>query len=533
MKLKIILLLIITLSFLVRLYNLRTNPPALYWDEVSIGLNAEALIKTGADEYGHKLPLFFEAFQEYKLPGYIYSVVPFVKIFGMDELSVRLPAVIYGVFTVLLMYLLVSKLINKKVGLLSAFFMSITPWAVLFSRAGFEANAGVSVLTAGMLFLVLWVKQKKFLTFGIILLFLSTLFYNSNRVFVPIFICTFFMFFLKRIWSYKKSLIISLFVGIVITIPLLFGNSLNRFSYVSVFNDLGIIQDSVRFRQDDNTNLSRLFHYRYFSYGRELFKNYMSHFSPQFLLFNLDGNPRHNIPGVGLIFLIQFPLFIFGFITMHRKIDDKSKVLLSWMLLSPLASSLAIPSPHALRGLLMFPPMIIYTAYGLDRFTSAYLNRLNHTIPAIFTCIISISFLFFIHQLFVHYPIYSNRDWAFGYKEIYQFVQRKQNDYINIYVTGRYWRPYIFSLFYLNTDLAVYQNNVSHNKIGNIYFGYASYDTSDPYYNYSQMEGVEKRLRNSSRNLLILSPEEKHSEDKIIKVIYDLEKKPLFIFVET
>src|SRR3990167_125576 len=120
MKEKILFLLILSLSFFLRVYNLQSNPPGLYWDEVSIGYNAWSLSQTGADEYGERHPFLFEAFQEYKLPGFIYSVLPFVKMSGMNELSIRFPAVLYSLMLVWLLYLSVSLLFDKKVALLSA-----------------------------------------------------------------------------------------------------------------------------------------------------------------------------------------------------------------------------------------------------------------------------------------------------------------------------------------------------------------------------------------------------------------------------
>jgi len=82
---KFLLVLICAFFLITRVYKIAEIPPSLYWDEASIGYNAYSIAETGKDEWGESFPLHFRAFGEFKLPVYIYSVVPFVKIFGLNE----------------------------------------------------------------------------------------------------------------------------------------------------------------------------------------------------------------------------------------------------------------------------------------------------------------------------------------------------------------------------------------------------------------------------------------------------------------
>ena len=63
---------------------------------------------------GEFIPLHFRAFGEFKLPVYIYSVVFTESIFGLTPFAVRLPSVIYGLLSVIGLYLVVLKLTNKN-----------------------------------------------------------------------------------------------------------------------------------------------------------------------------------------------------------------------------------------------------------------------------------------------------------------------------------------------------------------------------------------------------------------------------------
>ncbi|MBV8301108.1 MAG: hypothetical protein JOY68_04205, partial [Candidatus Dormibacteraeota bacterium] len=54
------------------LATLDTAPPGMYIDEASIGYNAWAIAHYGVDEHGFTMPLYFQAFGEYKNPVYVY-----------------------------------------------------------------------------------------------------------------------------------------------------------------------------------------------------------------------------------------------------------------------------------------------------------------------------------------------------------------------------------------------------------------------------------------------------------------------------
>src|SRR3989304_8410790 len=104
MRTKLLIILILLLAFILRFYNLETNPPGLYWDEVSNGYNAYSVLKTAKDEYGVFLPTVFRSYDDYKPPVYIYAVVPSIAVFGLNEFAVRFPSAALGVFTLFLLF---------------------------------------------------------------------------------------------------------------------------------------------------------------------------------------------------------------------------------------------------------------------------------------------------------------------------------------------------------------------------------------------------------------------------------------------
>ena len=110
----IILICIVLIGFVLRFYRLGENPPGLNWDEASLGYNAYAILKTGADEYGTQTPLSIRSFDDYKPPLYVYLTVPSVALFGLNAFSVRFVSALLGSLAVVVMYFLTKEITNYE-----------------------------------------------------------------------------------------------------------------------------------------------------------------------------------------------------------------------------------------------------------------------------------------------------------------------------------------------------------------------------------------------------------------------------------
>lgn len=537
MKARIIIGAILILAFILRIYKITNVPPSLYWDEVAIGYNAWSILTTGKDEYGHTLPLLFESFQEYKLPGLIYTTVPFIKIFGLNEISIRLPSVIFGVLAVLFIYLLASELFSSEIGFLSALFLAVSPWHIQFSRAGFEANGGLTMIIIGVYCLVKGIRYSKWLYIGFFFSVLSVYFYYVLRLFVPLIILSYLYYYKAQKLHFKK-LILPLVLGFIVFTPFLlklFGpSSMARLSQVSIVNDESVLTQSIKNKSEDQYIwLGKIMHYRYTVIAQQLIRNYLLHYSPEFFLFGRDSNLRHQVPGTGLIYIWEFLLILVGLYILLRQKCNALKLVVPWLLLSPFAASFAEPSPHALRALVMVPILQILGSFGFISFLKSIGKTAQTILKCVLTVCMMVSVSYFLHQYIVHYPHVSSREWAYGYKEVVTYISQNKSRYHEIYLTGKYWRPYIFTLFYMQYPPELFQQNISHSKIGNIFFGHADYDSSDAYYDYGGNKDIKYIIRHEPKSLLILAPDEKTPDDTVVDTVRDLDGKPLFLFVET
>ncbi|MCX6704914.1 MAG: glycosyltransferase family 39 protein [Candidatus Woesebacteria bacterium] len=224
MKNKVIFAFVLLLFLISRIYKIAEIPASVYWDEASIGYNAYSIATDLKDEWGEKLPLHFRAFGEFKLPVYIYSVAVFVKVFGLNEYAVRLPAVLYSLGTLIVIYLLTKKITGKKwVAILASFILCVSPWFFIFSRTGYEVTAGLFFFLLGTYIFLLIDKSKYLLPVATVSFLLSFYSYNSFRIIIPIWLAALFVYRYHDLGKLKKEWILifaSLLIFILSLIPI-------------------------------------------------------------------------------------------------------------------------------------------------------------------------------------------------------------------------------------------------------------------------------------------------------------------------
>lgn len=410
-----LLVLISALFLFTRLFLIQDIPSSIYWDEASIGYNAYSVLKTGKDEWGETLPLHFRAFGEFKLPVYVYSVLVSESVFGLNAFSVRLPSVLYGLMSVIGIYLLVMEISrNKEISVISSLLFSISPWYFIFSRTGYEASAGLTFFIWGI-YLFLKYKDKRIkIIFSIVSLLLSFYSYNSFRILVPISLV--FIFGYQLFKNRKKELIISGLIVSLSLVPL----------YKLYKNDSGLSRLTTVGAKTD------------------IVSNYFKNFSFEYLFFKGDTNPRSQIPGQSQLYIIDSVFVLLGIYFIYKKKDFKYLIPLIGLIVAPIPAAITRENPHALRSILLAPVFSVIAAFGIYFFVSKfkkYKSILYKVIPSIYMLFFVVLFLNFI----VGYNKQTLSDWQYEYKETFQ---NKTSGCIE----DKYGQPYIFALFYQKTE---------------------------------------------------------------------------------
>lgn len=491
-----ILLLIVALSFLLRFFMLTTNPPGLYWDEVSNGYNAYSILKTARDEYGVFLPTVFRSYDDYKPPVYIYTLVPSIAIFDLGEFAVRFPSALAGVLTVMLTYFLTKKITgNYKIALFAAFFLAISPWHLQFSRGGFEANFMQFLTLLGIILFLYsfnksWLLPLSAVSFG---LALNT--YQGAKIWIPLVLIMLILFYKKERISFGRKLILPTLILILSTLPILsnFQNSILRGKSVSIFSQ----------KQENTPEL--------------LIKGYLNHYSPSFLFSRGDSIGRHSVSGTGELYAFELPLIFLGlfYYIVRQNIKHRS-LLLSWFLLAPIPAALSDPTPHALRSITFLPIWSIFSAIGLFRLiTSEFLKRIKPLYLSSLFIISLFNLVLYLHLYYVHYPKEKGPDWQDGYRDLISYVDNVKDNYESIAISEVLGKSYIYTLFYLKYDPKAYQQNGNSQAFDKFEFFKYSWEKTKP------------------GRALIISSSFEGTGPKVLKEIYNTNKDPVFRISES
>ena len=450
-----ILILITFLGFSLRIWKLTTSPAGLYIDETSIGYNAYSLITTGRDEHGKFMPLFFEAFGEYKLPLYIYLVAITQLLTGPTDLSARIPAVLFGTLTIPVIFLLSKELlrntsnqtIQNRIPYLSAFLLAISPWHFQFTRPGFEASVGLFFLSLALYAFFRAIRENSIFILGIaILSFVMTFYsYNSARVVTPIILLTLVILYFKK-FSLLSWLKISLIGGIIALPFIIFSLSpegLARARQISIF-----------YQPIEN------------SLVRQFLSNYWVNVSPLYLFVKGDPTIAHLTPyRMSLLYFVELPFFFIGLLMLLIKRSKEYFFILILLLVAFIPPAIATLNPHALRAFLVLPASTFISALGFGYFLTVFQKTyVKNFLVGLYVVTLGISTYKFLDIYHNKYAINAGWDWQVGIKKASLRVLETENNYSDIYFD---LDPRSISvLWYLKIHPALYQESINKNHLG-------------------------------------------------------------------
>lgn len=471
MKQKILLLflLILGIGILFRTYLVTEIPPGINRDEGSIGYTAYSILKNGMDEYGASYPLSFQSFGDWKLPLYIYSVVPLISIFGLSELSVRLTSILAGIGTIIVTFFLVKELFkNNTLALITMFLTAVAPWHVHLSRVESEANTAVFFVSLGVLLFLKALRGAKWLLVPSSILFaLSYYTYAGNYIFTTLLVGGLLVIYNTSLFRSKYLLVgiaVFLILSAIIFSQTVFSANKTKLSGINIFGDPSVVHAKIempRTEHGDQPLFTRVVHNRVV-FGLERFaQNYINSFSPQFLFIHGGTNRAHNIQNFGNMFIVESLFLLLGFMYLFTKKKDSSdKLVLWWFLIAPLAAAITKDAPHTNRMFAIFPILPLVTAIGMY---SALEYSKKFPFRKVIIVFVALLFLLnialYVDRYFVHFPKNEVESWGLGYKALYEKLEM---DYPNkqIVISRPEYSPYIFFLFYSKYDPKRYVQTV-------------------------------------------------------------------------
>jgi len=389
--------LFVLISFF-HIWQLADLPRGLYVDESSIGLNAAEIAESGHDEHGYRMPIYFEAFGEYKNPVYIYLSAFIFKILGASEFTLRLTSFIFFYLFLFGFYILVEKLFkgNKAIVAYSLISAGFLPWFFPMSRIAFEVISHLTVAVYILLFVYQTYheddKAKRWLYPLLTGLFigLSIYTYSTARLLSLFMIPTLFAVYYSRKYLYTNLRVLAGFI--IGLIPYLIFSHNNPGALTDRFKTLTYIFDSS------------------LSFGERLnifVENYFSYLSPNYFFYTGDTNLRHHIGYGGELFIVVAALALIGlvwlFATGYFRQHKYLIFLLISFLFSPIAAALTT-GDSSLRSVLVGLYILIFSLFGLSALLTLDDKKARNVACLVIALALSIEVFNYLHYYFIDYP---------------------------------------------------------------------------------------------------------------------------------
>lgn len=426
---------IILIAFFVRVINLQQVPAGFFGDEASIAYNAYSIMTTGRDDHDVFLPIFFQSFGDYKNPLFIYSAIPFIKIFGLTEFAVRFESALFGIITIIFLYVLAKEWFSRKAGLVAALVAATMPWLLHYNRIGFELNAYAAFFTATVYLFVKAVKNKFYFIPAFLVAGITLYTYQPPKLLIPLLLFGLSVIYWKPFLKNWQTVLIGFGVFCLISIPLIV--SFFTGQATARFNDVSILSKDLPW---DQTAL--LF-----------FKNYSWQFMPQYFIVG-EGTfiTRHFINGLLPVLPVTLPFVVVGILACLWTVKKKSsQVLLYWLLLYPIAGAVTADPPFTGRSVIGAPLVVLLITYGIY-VTVKLVRRIVYQtlLSAFIVCLILGNFMSFLAFYFVEYPKLSSDfwGWQYGPREIMRYFVAHEDGYDELIMSTAFNEPDIFVKFY-------------------------------------------------------------------------------------
>lgn len=461
---------IIFVAFLLRFYQLGNVPHGMTWDEAAVGYNGFAIFNTRRDEWLNKLPVSFTSFGDYKAPLAIYINGVFTFFLGMNLMAVRFPFALASILAIVGAVLLATEVFKdskyvKYYSVFVAFLMTLSPWHIHYSRAGFESGMALSFLIWAMFltYKSINLKFKNLLISSLAAVFyLASIYtYHSSKVVVPLMLFVFFITNSKLILKHAKKLIFPGVIFLVVLVPFikdsLVGEGLTR-AGVTVFSSSLSMMEKISY----------------------IISSYATHLSLKFLLFGETTTLRHSTGYLGVLFVTTLFLVLAGVIALFKNKNNQINnfVFVVMIFVGLLPACISMEIPHANRSLLALPGFIFTAVFGLDllikKLNSIKLNKNNSgskgekniVTKSVVGLILILHILFSISFLNHYFTVFAKESadaFKDGYIEAFEITEKYEKgldgypQVEKIIFTSKYGQPYIYALFVRKTNPIWYQ----------------------------------------------------------------------------
>ena len=382
---------IFIIGCLVRILFIGQIPTGLNQDEASNAYEAFAILNYGIDRNGIKNPIHLIAWGSGQNIAYTWLCMPFIKLFGLNTITTRIPMAIIGCISIYVFYIFLKELFNKKYALIGTIYFSLFPWHIMKSRWGLDCNIFPDLILWGTTLVLLFIKrqEKKYLYLSILTFAFSFYSYGTSYMFIPLFLggVWIYMFVNKKITI--KDFILSTILFLILIIPILVFIIINLFDLPQMqflgFTIPRMVENRffVIMNSDGQPNLLA-----------NCFNNLISVF--QTIIFQGDGLPWNGMDWLGICYTLFVPFFLIGpFISIKNKTENE--FLINWWFICSIILAASILS-NVNRINIIFIPVAYYIVRGIMFFINNRPQSSFVIFPALALC-----FIIFVGNYFTYH----------------------------------------------------------------------------------------------------------------------------------
>jgi len=446
---------ILLIGIIPRVYQFGRVPNGVNIDEASSGYDAFAMLNYGIDMNGYKNPVVLISFGSGHAALSTYLSIPFIALLGLNQVSIRLVNLIFGILSLLIFYLLVRKVEDKQTALIAMFLLAINPWHIMISRWGLDCNLFPAIFLIATCFLVYSDRFPFFFPLAMATYGLSLYAYATSYFFLPVFFLLTLWVFLKNNRIMVKYLLAGFFLLVVISLPTILYLVINTFrlnpiqtSWISIPRTLGPTRYMV---------VSSLFS------GENILKEVIQNalWMVKVLLVQDDTLIMNAVPGFGTIYLFGVPFMLVGlWVVLKEQLAVKKYhprfIFLTWILAAIALGLVMRVSINRIN--IIYLPII----YLMSKAIGSLLNR-SRVLALASIALFLIGFVGFNWTYFSEYVDVINPAFNEGLHEAIDFATKNSDGLI--FISRTIHAPYIHVLFSQRIDPHDFLENVVYDDI--------------------------------------------------------------------
>ena len=202
------IIIIMALAIFSRVVLIDQCPGGIHADEAFSGYEAWSLLHYGVDSAGYTNPVYLTVWGGGMSVLNSILMIPGIALFGLNAVTVKIPAMVMGIVSVFVFYLLLKEIADAKTALWGSFLLAISPWHIMISRYGMDANLCPAFVLIAMYLTALGIKDNRNLKWAAVSWGIALYSYVVLWIFEPIFLLLLFLYCMKyhKIKDYKQVL---------------------------------------------------------------------------------------------------------------------------------------------------------------------------------------------------------------------------------------------------------------------------------------------------------------------------------------